>query len=308
MIYLAAFLAFLFTAVLVAAVGDYWFFKRERVQGRLSDIQRMDDGAGEEDVLRLPPTERLIKPVLRALGKTLGSLAPAEIRSWIEQQIVYAGNPWNINFNSLAVLQVFLGASLFLLSAGLMRLLGLQGGRLLFLALALGLIGLILPVAVVNSRAESRKLSIQKSLPDWLDLLLVSVEAGLGFDMALKRVAGQMPGYLSEEIKRAVDEIRMGSSREEALRSVAWRTGVPDLSSFISAIVQAERLGSSVGDTLRVQAASMRQRRRQRVEEIAAKTPIKMIFPLLFFIFPALFVVILGPAAIRIFQMFQSML
>jgi tight adherence protein C len=308
MIYLVVFLAFLFTAALVAAGGEYWFSKREQVQSRLAGIRQMETASGEEDLLRLPALERLVKPALRNIGKTLGSLTPGEIRSWIEQQIVCAGNPWQINFNILVAAQVLAGAAFFLLSVGLFSLLQLEGGRLLILSLIMALVGLLLPVAVVNSRAESRKLSIQKSLPDWLDLLLVSVEAGLGFDMALKRVASQMPGSLSEEVNRAVEEIRMGSSREEALRGVARRTGVSDLSSFISAIIQAEQLGSSIGATLRVQAASMRQKRRQRVEEIAMKAPIKMIFPLLFFIFPALFVVILGPAGIRIFQMFQSML
>ena len=134
---------------------------------------------------------------------------------------------------------------------------------------------------MINSRAlKGRRNS--KTLPDMLDLLLVSVEAGLSFDMSLKRITEQASGALSKEIARALEEMRLGKPREEALRGIVRRTGVPDLSSFISAIIQAEQLGGNIANTLRIQASSMRQKRRQRAEEAAMKAPIKMLFPLVF--------------------------
>lgn len=305
---LAVVLVFFTTVAAVIALGSYWFARRERIRVRLAEVREIEKGVETEDVMRLPFMERVGKPMLNGLGKTLGNLAPGEIRSRVEKQIVYSGNPWKVTFNGLVAIQLISGATFFLLSLGMLRLMQLTGGRLILLVLFVTLLGFVLPVALLNSRAEKRKKSIQKQLPDMLDMLLVSVEAGLGFDMALQRVVAQMPGHLSDELNRALEDIRMGSTREEALRGVVRRTGVPELSSFISSVIQAEQLGSNIASTLRVQAASIRQSRRQRVEEIAMKAPVKMLFPLLFFIFPSLFVVILGPAAIRIFQMFQEML
>ena len=302
-------LVFLTTVTLVIILGGVWFSGRQQVKGRLQEIRNMGGDVQQEEVMLLPFGERVIKPWLNNTGIALGNLTPGEIRSRVEKQIAYSGNPWKVNFNGLLAMQLMAGVAVFLFSTALLALLQVEGGgRILFLAILLGAMGFSLPLVILNSKAEARKKEIQKNLPDMMDLLLVSVEAGLSFDMSLKKVADKMPGALSLELSRALDEMRMGSTREEALRGIIKRTGVADLSSFISAIIQAEQLGSNIANTLRVQAATIRQKRRQRIEESAMKAPIKMLFPLLIFVFPALFVVILGPAAIRIFQMFQEMM
>lgn len=294
--------AFLFTVILVVAVGSLVDNRHGKVQDRLAGISKMSIDANPEDILKLPFMQRVVSPALLGIGHFFGRVAPGEIRARIDKRIIHAGKPWNLNFFSLFALQVLLGGSSFIFSIYLSRLMQAEGGRMVLLIIILTLAGFYLPYFVVNSKADSRQQVVRRSLPDVLDLLLVSVEAGLGFDMAMKKVTQQMPGPLSAEIKSALDEIRMGGSREEAFRGIARRSGVSELSSFISSIIQAEQLGSNIANTLRVQADFMRMKRRQRAEEMAMKAPVKMVFPLVLFIFPSLFVVILGPAAIRIFQ------
>jgi tight adherence protein C len=169
--------------------------------------------------------------------------------------------------------------------------------------------GWIAPVFYVGRRVKARQKAIQKALPDALDMLVVCVEAGLGLNQALVRVAEEIEGVsplLSEQMVLVNLEIRAGTSREEALRKFAERTGVPEVSSLVAMLIQTDRFGTSVANALRVQAASLRTKRRQRAEEAAAKTAIKLVFPLVFFIFPALFVIILGPAMIQIFETLSS--
>jgi len=293
---------FLLTVILVLALGSIMFYRRHQVSDRLSVIQKMTEEANTEEILRLPFMQRVIVPALSSMGHTLGKAAPVEIRTKMENKIQYAGTPGNITFAGLVALQVLLAGSLFVVSMLLFRFLQIEGIRMFFITLLLVLVGFFLPIGVISNRGEARQKAIQRALPDTLDLLQVSVEAGLGFDMALNKVTQQMKGPLSEEIRRALDEIRMGGMREEALRGIAKRTGVRDLSSFISAVIQSEELGSNIANTLKAQADYMRQKRRQKAEETAMKAPVKLVFPLVFFIFPALFVVILGPAVISIFR------
>jgi tight adherence protein C len=145
-----------------------------------------------------------------------------------------------------------------------------------------------------------RQSSIQIFMPDMIDLITVSVEAGLGLDAAIQRVSQRFANPLSEEFMRAMQEVRLGRTRVEALRDMARRTDVPDLTSFITSLVQAELLGIAIANVLRLQSERLREKRSQRAREQAQKAPIKMVFPLVLFIFPALFVVILGPALIQV--------
>lgn len=163
------------------------------------------------------------------------------------------------------------------------------------------LVSQLLPMLLLNHKIAGRKKSIQKDLADVLDLLTVSVEAGLGFDGALTKLAEKMKGALVDEFNRVLQEIRMGIPRRDALVAMGIRCDVPDLSLFTTSLVQADQLGVSIGNVLRVQSASMREKRRQRAEERAMKAPIKMLLPLVLFIFPSLFVVLLGPALIQMF-------
>ena len=144
---------------------------------------------------------------------------------------------------------------------------------------------------------------IRKSLPDTLDLLVVSVEAGVGFDGAVAQVAAKQAGPLADELRRALQEMRLGRTRAEALRDMAVRVDVPEVSRFVAAITQADRLGAGVAEVLRTQSETARTQRMQRVREAAASLPTRMLFPLVFFVFPALFVVLLGPGLINLFKM-----
>jgi tight adherence protein C len=168
----------------------------------------------------------------------------------------------------------------------------------------LGAVGYIAPAVVVSQRAKRRQATIVAQLPDALDLLAVSVEAGLGFDGAVAKLTQYMSGPLPEEFELALGEMRIGESRSDALKKLAVRAGTPEVSSFVRSIVQADQLGTSLGRILRVQATDTRLKRQATAEERAMKAPIKMLFPTVAFIFPAMFIVILGPALLNLGKLF----
>jgi tight adherence protein C len=196
------------------------------------------------------------------------------------------------------------------ISAGAGILLGIVVGAfssvlaVFVFASILGAIGYIAPAIVVSQKAKRRQSAIVRQLPDSLDLLSVSVEAGLGFDGAIAKLTQYMDGPLSEEFELALGEMRIGESRSDALKKLALRAGTPEVSSFVRAIVQADQLGTSLGRILRVQATDTRNKRQAIAEERAMKAPIKMLFPTVAFIFPAMFIVILGPALLSLGKVF----
>jgi tight adherence protein C len=172
----------------------------------------------------------------------------------------------------------------------------------LILPVIVGVGGFVGPDVILNSRIRARREAVRSTLPDALDLLAVSVEAGLGFDGAITKLTEHMQGPLVQEFGLLLSEIRMGESRQTALKNMAERVGAPELSSFVRAVVQADQLGISLGRILRVQAADTRLRRQAAAEEKAMKAPIKMLFPTVIFIFPAMFIVLLGPALMNILR------
>jgi tight adherence protein C len=167
---------------------------------------------------------------------------------------------------------------------------------LLFIIVGVGVGAYMLPDLWVRGKISQRKDQVQRALPDAIDLLTISVEAGLGFDLALARVVQKSDNALTREFGRVIQEMRIGIARRDALRAMVERTGVEDLSAFISAIIQAEQLGASIANVLRIQSVEMRVRRRQHAETLAHQAPIKMLFPMAFLIFPPIFIVVLGPA------------
>ena len=194
-------------------------------------------------------------------------------------------------------------------AALLLPSLGVSAVKTLLMSMYFGAMGYLLPSIIVGRRIKQRQKEMQKALPDALDMLVVSVEAGLGLNQAMVRVSEEIyriSPVLSEQLGLVNLEIRAGTAGEEALRNLAERTGLQDISSLVGMLIQTDRFGTSVAQALRVHADTMRTKRRQRAEEAAAKTTIKMIFPLVFCIFPALFVVILGPALIQIYKALAS--
>jgi tight adherence protein C len=166
------------------------------------------------------------------------------------------------------------------------------------------MIGALGPTSQLNKKVEARQKAIQRALPDVMDLLVISVEAGLGFEQALDRVIVNVPGELSNEFSRVLGESRAGASRADALRAMDQRCDTPEVRSFVMAMIQADTFGVSIGRVLRSQADELRVKRRQRAQEQAQKAPVKMMIPMVFCIFPALFVVVIGPAIINIIANF----
>ncbi len=233
------------------------------------------------------------------LAAMVHALLPARVLEDYRRRLALAG-PRAVelpHFLALKALSAIGGCAIGAVVASLI------GGRNALWALAIGgAIGLIAPGLALERAIRRRRREVERAIPDGLDLLTVSVEAGLGFDAALARVAEKRPDALGQEFATVLSEIRLGRSRRDALTGLVERTDAPDLQAFVTAIVQSDQLGTSVGRVLSAQSAQIRIRRRQRAQELAQKAPIKMLFPLVFLIFPSLFVVILGPALPGIFR------
>ena len=251
--------------------------------------------AGHESI-----TIRVIGPLADSLGGKLETLLPSRWIEGIRKSLVMAGQPVTMTgFLMGAVITevALLGFGFTMISAG-----GMAPTQAAMTMAGMSVLGLFLPKVWLSNRVRYRQKAILKSLPDAFDLITVCVEAGLGLDAALARVAEKVEGPFGEELAIALKEVSLGKLRRDALKELGDRTGVPDLISFINAVVQAESMGTSIANVLRVQAEQMRIRRRQRAEQQAQAAPIKMMFPLVLCIFPTLFIVILGPAALTLYQ------
>ena len=252
----------------------------------------------------LPARDRLLMPALERFQRLAIALSPGGAATKLQQRLDFAGNPGSWTVERL------LGAKGLLLVAGVVvggLLGGLGWGGVLFAAAA-GTLCFFLPDLLVHNKGLHRQEEIRRSLSNSLDMLSVSVEAGLAFDAALLQVARSTSGPLAGEFARVLQEIRIGKSRLEAFAAMGSRTDVAELRSFITALSQADRLGIPVASVLREQSKEMRVLRRQAAEEQAQKVPVKIMFPLVVCIFPALFVVVIGPGVIRLFGVFSHQL
>ena len=255
------------------------------------------------DQLSIPIAGRVLAPLLERFGRISRRLSPREAYERIEYELVLAGSPPNWDAERVLAWKLITP----LVSGGLMLLLVLSTEEpplLLLVAapLILAAAGWYAPEWIVRSRARERQKQIALVLPDSIDLLAITVQAGLAFDAALNRVAHNVKGPLGQEFFRVVQEVQLGKARSDALRGVADRTDNDDLQGFVAAMVQADAFGIPIAKVLNVQAREIRVRRRQRAEETAQKLPVKIVFPVILTIFPALFVVLLGPAAIEIYE------
>ena len=256
--------------------------------------------------LKKSVAERALAPFLLRIGKLVLKLTPVGYLPWVQRKLVLAGLQARFDASSFAVVHF---ASVVVAVVGYffaISRLSLTPSMTVMAAVLFALLGLFGPVAILQRRADERKELMQRALPDVLDLLVISVEAGLGFDSALARVVDTVPGPLSEEFFRMLQETRVGVSRRDAMRHLMDRTDLDELRSFLLAMMQAEAFGVTISRVLRVQADEMRVKRRQRAQERAFAAPVKMVFPLVFCIFPSLFVVLLGPAFISISQNFLN--
>ncbi|MGE5593777.1 MAG: type II secretion system F family protein [Betaproteobacteria bacterium] len=258
-----------------------------------------------EKKLARPLGERLFGPVLQSINNLVMSVTPKHIVDAVKNKLDVTGNPWNMTPGDYILMRVVTLAIIPLAVFGLT--LGLGPSTALLLAFVVAAVGWLVPEMMMQSKKKEREKQIRKSLPDVLDLLTVSVEAGLGFDAALAKVVERKKGPLADEFALLLQEIRMGKPRRDALREVSERVKIDDITSFIASVIQADQLGVSIANILRIQSAQVRAKRRQQAEEAGMKAPIKMLFPLIFFIFPTLFVVLLGPAIIQVVTTFRGL-
>lgn len=243
--------------------------------------------------------ERVIGPALRGLAERIRRVSPVGRTEALGRQIELAGLTARLPVELVLLFKVVIAGSIALLflftPLRSMNLAVVVGGLVVAIAY-------FLPDYIISKQAAARQATIRRDLADSLDQITMSVEAGLAFEGAIERVVGAGSGPLNDELRRLLLEMQLGASRSDALRHLADRTEVADLKSFVFAIIQSEAYGLPIAQVLRVQASELRDKRRQRAEERALKIPVLLIFPLAFGIFPALFIVLLGPAAIRIFR------
>ncbi len=275
------------------------------VQARLSQLGSMQAKNLEELELQQPFIERTLRPLAARMSGSVARVTSASFSERTEKNLALAGNPGDLRVNDwlgIKAIGAVVGGIIFFLLFVVVGVIKLPFLVAMLMTVVGVLLGYTVPEFWLGRRVKKRQKLILLMIPDALDLLTISVRAGLGFDAALGRVVDKLQGPLTDEFRRALAEVRVGKARRDALRDIVPRTEVAPLTNFIGAIIQAEQLGVSISKVLQVQSEQLRIERRQRAEEQAAKAPIKMLFPLVGCIFPSLFIVILGPAIILIVQ------
>jgi tight adherence protein C len=251
----------------------------------------------DEVELQKPFTERFLRPAIERLGNLISRSTPAKARQDLDNRLELAGRPGNLTPADFGAIRIV--AAAIIAAVGL--LLGLLMGSTLYavIGLAVGaVVGYYSPVMWLKQKVDARRAAIQKGLPDAMDLLVIAVDAGLGFDAALARVTDKYKNALSDLFAKVLREVSLGRPRLEAMDEMGRSSGVDDLHNFIQAIIQSEQFGTGIGKILRIQADDMRRRRRQRAQEKAAQATLKMLLPMVGCIFPVLWIVLLGPAAL----------
>jgi len=294
------------TIFLVGVVIDALMRERNRPVALLqSQVGQVTDSVDlRQQELEGSAVDRMLMPSARRLGRGVVRLTPFDLNARIQEQLVLAGNPPGWDAERVVALKIIGGIIGVIGGALLMALVPISGWLKIIFVVVIGLIGYTMPSSQVRSMAAKRQRTIQKQLPDVMDLLTISVEAGLGFDAALAQVTKNVPGPLAEELSRLLQEVQIGVSRADAFRNLSTRTNVPELQSFTLSMIQADLFGVSIANVLRAQSRELRQKRRQRAEEIAQKIPVKLLFPMIFMVLPALFIIVLGPGAIQIYNQF----
>jgi tight adherence protein C len=276
------------------------------IEDRLAEFGTLDRPVTLEEIeLSLPFTERVIAPIISGLAQFAMRFSPAESQKALQHRLDLAGNPYDMSrflgtrllaallFGGLGFVVTFLADDIALWQRIVMPVVGAA-------------LGYYLPLMSLGSAIRKRQRNVLRALPDALDLLTICVEAGLGFDGAMAKVAEKWDNDLCEAFRRVIQELQLGKLRREALRDMADRMEVPDVSTFVAAIIQADQLGVSIARVLRIQSEQMRVRRRQRAEELASQAGIKMLPAIAFLIFPSIYIILLGPAVIQVLLMVQA--
>jgi tight adherence protein C len=257
-----------------------------------------------EAELSLPFADRVVKPMFDRLGRVMSRRMEGGRQQAIQEKLNLAGRPGGLTAGGFVALQLMALVVGIAIGLGLALLLALTPPMTYLAPLVGGILGYLLPTSTISRRIRRRKKEILLALPSALDLLTISVEAGLGFDAALTRVTDKYRNALTAEFNQVLNEIRLGRPRLEALDDMGRRNKVEELNNFLQAIIQSEQLGVGIANVLRIQSEEIRRRRRQRAEEQGQKAPIKMLIPMIGCIFPTLFIVLLGPAVITVTKQF----
>jgi tight adherence protein C len=289
-------------AIFVVVLGLFGQPALDPVQVRLTSFSTGNAQSLEELELQRPLFDRTLRPLIgRAAGLAQRLASPRRV-SRTERRLALAGNPSGMTTIDFLGLKIVLASIGWVVTFILMILINRNAVMVALIASVVAALFYVGAEFWLSRAGAARQKKILRSVPDTLDLLTISVRAGLGFDGALAKVVEKTSGPLADELSRSLAEIRVGRARRDALRDIVERTDVQALSTFIGAIIQAEQLGVPIAKVLQVQSEQLRIERRQRAEEMAAKAPIKMLFPLVGCIFPSMFIVILGPAIILIIR------
>ena len=284
--------------------------REDPLMERLAEAaQRGEEVTSLEDIeMRQPFTDRVLLPLLQRIGELSTRFTPQKVLEDTSRKLEIAGNPGRIEaatfLASRFIVAAFFGA--LMLAIGLFAPNRWPLGTVVLVVLIFTGLGFFFPQLWLQSRINARQLDVRRALPDALDLLTVCVEAGLGLEAAMAKVSDKWQNQLSLAFLRAIREIQLGKARRDAMRDMAERIGLPEMTSFVAAIIQSEILGVSLAKVLRIQSDQMRVRRRQLAEERARQAPVKMILPLALLIFPSILIILLTPAAIQLQRAFAG--
>ena len=281
-----------------------WYVRsRNQLEDRVRDLSNQHLAMAEEDA---PFSQRVMFPAVQGFTSRIVALLPTSLVSRARKWLLISDSTMTIaTFMSIVLvgataLPAFAFAWIWIATGGS------PSGKLLLFVPMLAILGFAAPLMLLRRRAKNRQSKFWKSLPDSLDLLLTCVEAGLSLDFAFQRVAERQHGPVGDEISRMLREKALGQTRREALMTMAERIDLPDVNVFVNSVIQAEALGTSIGQVLRIQSRQLRTRRRQHAEQAARRAAPKMVFPLVFFVMPSLFIVILGPIIINAIDTLQN--
>ncbi|HCC06933.1 MAG TPA: secretion system protein [Clostridiales bacterium] len=302
--YVLVILLFAALSISITYILQKIFYKKIMIEDRIKRLQ--SDYNVESKEIKDIFYKKLIKSLYEKVNKNIYGLMPNNIRERIHIKLQKAGIIHKIDVPKWITIKLIVG--IFIPSIFLIMLYQKNGFDVKSLFMWLIATGILyaLPNLFLAQIIQKRKIQIQKELPDVLDLLTVSVEAGLSFDNGILKLTEKMKGVLIDEFSKYIADMKIGKSRKEALQAMQKRIDVDDITTFTGALIQAYELGISIGNAVKIQSKQMREKRRQRAQEIAMKAPVKMLFPLIFFIFPSIFIILLGPAVLRMIKAFSG--